>query len=186
MVLGKVSCCIPHGLNSLCHIFLQRMHHLLKAAQEREKATMQTLKQALPVTGQHWVATLNSQVQSNIFGTLELPNLKCLSTKKKAEILRDEPSAHMGSPLHWEEGGQEHQTSKPHVLMLLQSLSPTTSYCGAWKTPSSHTAELTAWCMEPMLLLQRWGILGWWQRLQYLSVQGAPTHHSRKIWAETA
>lgn len=72
-----------------------------------------------------------------------------LSPTQKAEVLRDELSAHRGSPQHWEEGDQEQQTSKPQVLMLLQSLSSTISYCDAWQTLSSHTAELPGCALSP-------------------------------------
>lgn len=111
-------------------------------------------------------------------------SLMPLSPKQKSEVLRDELSAHIGNPQHREEGGQEHQTSTPQVLMLLQSLIPTISHCGAWQTLSSHTAEGPAPRLEPTLPLRRWGTLGGWQRLQYLRSQRAPTHLSRRIWAE--
>lgn len=168
MVLGMVTSCIRNGLSSLCPNFLWRMQHLLPAAQEGEKATMQTLRPLASLSAP--LANTKQQLWSPRFKATSLEfwapkSLMPLSPKQKSEVLRDELSAHRGNPQHREEGGQEHQTSTPQVLMLLQSLIPTISHCGAWQTLSSHTAEGPAPRLEPTLPLRRWGTLGWWQRL---------------------
>lgn len=128
-VSGKASCCIPNGLSSLRHVFLQGTQPLLPAAQEREKVTdgMESckahpnLETSSPCScqGFYWPKLNSSFEPMGCEATsweLRAPkSLMPLSPKQivwSTQDLRGGLSVCRGSPPHWGEGGREHQPPK--------------------------------------------------------------------------